>query len=217
MDVHAMAESYAYPKTTPWLRANMIATLDGGIQYKGDTGAIGYADDWKLMQELRRLADVVIMGATTIREYGEFPKAAPALAIVSRSLDLDFDGPLFAESDKPIIVTCSAAPAERLKAAESRADVLICGTTSADIGAALNALAERGHKRMLCEGGPTLLAEIAAAGWLHELCLTLSPMVTAGDAARILDGPVMDMQRMRLRHHIPDGDYLYLRYSVDEP
>ncbi|CNE93836.1 bifunctional riboflavin biosynthesis protein RibD [Mycobacterium tuberculosis] len=213
MDVSAILDRYAYPETTPWLRANMIVTLDGGIQYRGDTGALGYAGDRALMKHLRTLADVVIMGATTIREYENYPPAASKLAIVSRSLRLDFDGPLFADAPAPpIIITSGAAPAERLRQAERRAEVLVCGAESADMGLALRQLAERGYTRQLCEGGPVVLAEIAAAGWLHELCLTVSPVITAGDAGRILDGPVIDMQRMELCHALQDGNYLYLRY-----
>lgn len=213
MDLSAILDRYAYPETTPWLRANMIATLDGGIQYRGNTGALGYEGDWALMQHLRTLADVVIMGATTVREYATYPPAAPKLAIASRSLRLDFDGPLFAEAPAPpIIITSGAAPAERLRQAERHAEVMVCGAESADLGQALRQLAERGYTRQLCEGGPVVLAEIAAAGWLHELCLTLSPVITAGDAARILDGPVIDLQRMELCHALQDDNYLYLRY-----
>ncbi|WP_433467077.1 dihydrofolate reductase family protein [Spirillospora sp. CA-128828] len=215
MDVDAMLENYAYPETTPWLRANMIATLDGAIQYKGNTGAIGYRGDWELMRRLRSLADVVIMGATTVREYDDFPESAPPLAIVSRSLNLDFDGPIFARTrHRPIVITCEGAPRETRRLAEQRAEVIVCGAESADIGKALTELAGRGYKRQLCEGGPVVLAEVAAAGWLHELCLTLSPTITAGDAARILNGPVIDMQSMELCHAIQDGNYLFLRYRI---
>lgn len=210
-----MLERYAYPETAPWLRANMIASLDGGIQYQGSTSALGYAGDWALMQRLRTLADVVIMGATTVREYGEYPAEASKLAIVSRSLRLDFDGPLFAGAPvPPVVITCGAAPAGRLREAEKHAEVMVCGAESTDMGAALQRLADQGYRRQLCEGGPVVLAQIAAAGWLHELCLTLSPVITAGDAARVLDGPVIDLQRMELCHAIQDESYLYLRYRM---
>lgn len=218
MDLSTVGEKYAYPEVVPWLRANMIATLDGGIQYKGSTSALGYEGDWLLMRQLRTLADVVIMGASTVREYGTYPPAAPKLAIVSRSLRLDFDGPLFVEAPTPpIVITCSAAPGENLRKAEGRAEVMVCGTDSVDMGQALQRLADDGYERQLCEGGPVVLAEVAAAGWLHELCLTLSPAITAGDSARILDGPAIDMQRMELCHAIQDGNYLFLRYRVAQP
>jgi riboflavin biosynthesis pyrimidine reductase len=65
----------------------------------------------------------------------------------------------------------------------------------------------------LCEGGPTLLSEIAAAGLLDELCLTLSPVLLAGDPARILDGkPLPEAEQFGLRHVLREDDHLFLRY-----
>lgn len=123
-----------------------------GIQYQGSTSALGYAGDWALMQRLRTLADVVIMGATTVREYGTYPTEASKLAIVSRSLRLDFDGPLFTEAPSPpVVITCGAAPAERLREAEKRAEVIVCGGDSTDMGMALQRLADKGYRRQLCE------------------------------------------------------------------
>ncbi len=74
-------------------------------------------------------------------------------------------------------------------------------------------LEQRGHRRMLCEGGPRLLAQVAAAGLLDELCLTLSPVYVAGDAARIMNGENLPAPgRLRLEHVLQDEDFLYLRY-----
>ena len=46
-----------------------------------------------------------------------------------------------------------------------------------DLRAAVSALAERGHRRMLAEGGPHLLAQLAGEGLLDELCLTIGPLM----------------------------------------
>lgn len=211
-----MTEAYAYPESVPWLRANMIASLDGAISYKGNTSALGNQADRDLMACLRGLADVVILGASTAREYASPFPAGPALAIVSHRLDLDFDGPLIGEArTRPIIITCAASPEERRRAAERHADVLLSGDDQVELAAALDLLAARGHRRQLSEGGPKVLAQIAAAGRLDELCLTLSPRLVAGEAARVLDGPVMDARPMVLGHAIQEGDYLFLRYVAE--
>jgi riboflavin biosynthesis pyrimidine reductase len=222
-----LAEAYAYPVTEPWLRANMVASADGAATRGGLTEGLGGPADRRLLSLLRALADVVIVGAATVRAEGYgpvLPRAwwgdlrkgrtpAPPLAIVSRSLDFDFDAPVFTDALTPtIVVTCPSAPTERVRACEKRAEVITTGGEWADAGAALNALAERGFVRQLTEGGPRLLAEFVAARRLDELCLTMSPQLTAGDAARVLNGPAMEPMPMRLGHVLQDDDFVFLRY-----
>ncbi|WP_285568700.1 pyrimidine reductase family protein [Actinoallomurus iriomotensis] len=231
MDGSRLAEMYAYPRTGPWLRANMVTSLDGAASYEGKVSPLGSEADQQVLSFLRGLADVVIVGANTIRVegYGPIPPQdswgdirkgrppAPPLAIVSARLDLDFDAPVFADAYvRPILITCASASEERLKVAERRADVLVCGDLIADIGTALDALAERGFTRQLSEGGPRLLAEIAAAGRLDELCLTLSPRIVAGNGPRIANGPLIEDLSMRLGHVFEEDGFLFTRYVRED-
>jgi riboflavin biosynthesis pyrimidine reductase len=220
----AIAETYAYPTSSPWLRANMVASADGAAWRAGRTGPLGGEADRRLLSVLRALADVVIAGAGTVRVEGYGPvrrgpgwgnlrdgrPPTPPLAVVSRSLDLDFDGPLFTEA-RTIVITCSAAPEDRMAVCRKVADVIVAGDDAVDVGVALDALVERGHTRLLTEGGPTLLSEFAAAGRLDELCLTVSPQLVGGGAARIIDGPGLATY-LRLGHALVDEDFLFLRY-----
>jgi riboflavin biosynthesis pyrimidine reductase len=222
-----LAEAYAYPGTAPWLRANMVASADGAATDDGRSGGLGGAADRRLLSVLRALADVVIVGAGTVRVEGYGPvrprdwwgglregrAPAPPLAIVSRSLDLDFDAPVFTETlTRTIVLTCGSAPDDRLRICEKRAEVIVAGTRAVDPVAALEALAGRGLVRQLTEGGPRLLAQFVAAGRLDELCLTMSPQLTAGDAARVLNGPAMEPMPLRLGHVLEDDDFVFLRY-----
>lgn len=224
LEPDAIAETYAYPAKRPWLRANMVASADGAAWREGRTGALGGETDRLLLSMLRGLADVVIVGAGTVRVEGYGPvrrspswgnlrdgrPPTPPLAIVSRSLDLDFDGPLFADA-RTIVITCASAPEDRLTVCRKLADVIVAGEDAVDVRRALDALDARGHARLLTEGGPTLLAEFAAAGRLDELCLTVSPQLVGGDAARIIDGPGLATY-LRLGHALVDEDFLFLRY-----
>lgn len=223
-----LAAAYAYPADRPWLRANMIASLDGSAWWGGRAGPLGDERDRELLQLLRGLADVVLVGAGTVRveRYGPVrPRPewdalragrppVPPLAVVSRALNLDFDAPIFtAASERTIVITTEAAPTSQRKAAEARADVIVAGQDDVNVRAAVDALIARGHTRLLSEGGPILLAQVAAAGLLDELCLTLSPVLLAGDAARILNGsPLPEPGRYELAHVLTGAHHLFLRY-----
>jgi riboflavin biosynthesis pyrimidine reductase len=227
-----LAQAYAYPQTGRWLRANMVASLDGAASHDGEVSPLGGEADQKVLWLLRGLCDVLIVGANTIRVegYGPLPPRdswrdirqgrppAPTLAIVSARLDLDFDAPVFADAYvRPILIIGASAPVERRKAAERRADVIVCGDLIADIGEALDQLADRGLTRQLSEGGPRLLAEIAAAGRLDELCLALSPQMVAGTAPRITNGPPMDVLPMQLADVFQEDGFLFTRYVRQNP
>ncbi|MGH3327114.1 MAG: pyrimidine reductase family protein [Streptomycetales bacterium] len=225
---------YAYPAVRPWLRANMVASLDGAATSSGRSGELSGAADRRLFRVLRGLADVIIVGAATVRKEGYGPAKAqpefaarraargqpptPCLAVVSRTLDLDFTSSFFtAAGNRTVVLAPAAAPARRLSAAREAADVIIAGDEAVDVGRAVDALAGRGHYRLLCEGGPHLLAQIVAAGRLDELCLTLSPRLTAGDAPRILAGQpeIVAPAQLRLGHLLEHEGFLFARYLRD--
>ncbi len=244
LDVAALAAAYAYPADPPrgrWLRANMVGTADGAaMATSGVTRDISNDVDRELLALLRALCDVVLVGPGTVRaeRYGPAKvrpahaalrdgRPPPPIAVISAGLDLDFDWPLFTEPAVPtIVLTTSAADPDRLAAARKVADVEVLsdpapegsGGFGVDLSAAVAALAARGHSRLLCEGGPGLLASLCAEGLVDEICLALSPMLSGGRAGRILRGVELDGGLpLRLGHAlIDDEDFLFLRYTVTQ-
>ncbi|MFE7241453.1 pyrimidine reductase family protein [Streptomyces sp. NPDC057580] len=228
-----LADAYAYPTGDgPWLRANMVSTLDGAAQHDGRSQPISSDTDMRIFGTLRGLADVVVVGAETVRMEGYRPARArdafaarraaagqgpaPAIAVVSGSLDLDFSLPLFVSPLVPtLVVTGAGAPSDRIEAARSAgAEVVIAGEGSrVDPTRVVRELADRGLRRQLAEGGPRLLGQFVAAGVLDELCLTLSPMLTAGDAQRITGGPSVAVpERFTLASILEEAGFLFTRY-----
>ncbi len=143
---------------------------------------------------LRSQADVVVAGSGTVRDEHYRPAqlsamvpglragrpATPPIAVITGSLNLDLSTSLFTDAPpdaRTIVITTESAPLDRRKAAAEVADVIVAGGDHADLGAAIDALADRGLRRVLCEGGPHLLAQFAAAGRLDELCVTISPLL----------------------------------------
>ena len=145
--------------------------------------------------------------------YG--PSTVP-IAVVTRTAHLDWQSPFFTEvKARPIVLTGDDAPQENLEHASAVADVVLAGTGGVDLRRAVDALGERGFGNVLAEGGPTLNAELALAGVLDELCLTLSPKLAAGDAKRILAGSALPTPtELSLASVLEDEGYLFLRYRV---
>jgi riboflavin biosynthesis pyrimidine reductase len=213
-DAELLAGLYAYPADLAgqaWVRANMVASADGAAELAGRSGGLGGPADRQLFQLLRALADVVVVGAGTARAEGYGPArpaaalpaglagrlragrpAAPPVAVISASLDLDPDSRLVAGAgpdSRTIVLTTETAPAARRAALSRRAEVITAGREQVSARDAVTALAGRGYRRILTEGGPRLLAQIAAGGLLDDLCLTISPVLAGGSARRILASP----------------------------
>ncbi|MCX4723035.1 pyrimidine reductase family protein [Streptomyces sp. NBC_00440] len=231
-----LAEAYAYPvdagQDRGWLRANMVSSLDGAAQHEGRSQPISTETDMRIFGTLRALADVVVVGAETVRLEGYRPARAraafaerreaagqapaPAIAVVSASLELDFSLPLFTAPLVPtLVVTGAGAPSDRLEAArQAGARVVIAGDASVvDPARAVRELAALGFRRLLTEGGPRMLGQFVSAGVLDELCLTLSPMLTSGDAQRIVGGPGLAVpDRFALASLLEEAGFLFARY-----
>ncbi|MDF9816279.1 pyrimidine reductase family protein [Streptomyces sp. SPB162] len=230
-----LADAYAYPDRAagPWLRANMVASLDGAAWHDGKSQGLSSAADLRIFGTLRALADVVVVGAGTVRQEGYRPakareafaarraaagqSPAPVIAVLSASLDLDFSLPLFTAPLVPtIVLTGATAPPERVAAAtKAGAHVVTAGEgAGADPVRAVRELADLGLTRMLHEGGPRLLAQFTAAGVVDELCLTIAPLLTAGDAPRIMNGPGITVpERFSPALILEEDGFLFTRYT----
>lgn len=229
LDLPALADAYAYPRER-WLRANFVASADGAAYVDGRSGGLSSPDDKQVFGVLRVLADVVLVGAGTARveEYkparrrpslaalrDDRPETA-TIALVTRTLGLNLASPLFTEAPpdaRTIVITCAASDADLRAEAAKAADLIVAGEETVDLGQALDALADRGLGRVLCEGGPHLLGDLAAAGLMDELCLSLSPKLTGPGAGRIIAGQPSDARGMKLAHVLAgDDSFLFLRY-----
>lgn len=227
-----LCEAYAYPSHLPrrgWLRANMVSSVDGAAVVDGRSEGLSGPGDQRVFQVLRGLCDAVIVGAGTARTEGYRAmrakeayaearaalgqRAAPVLVVVSARLELDPGSKVFhGGGEQTIVMTPSSSPADRRALLAEVADVVVAGDDSLDVTAAVDALVKRGLARLLCEGGPTLLADVVAAGCLDELCLTVSPRLVGGEARRILRGSPA-AAGLRLAHLLEQDGALFARYE----
>jgi riboflavin biosynthesis pyrimidine reductase len=224
--------AYAYPPDGPWVRANMVSSVDGAIAVRGRSGGLSSPGDKRVFAALRDLADVVLVAAGTVRAegYGAVPATpervarrrslrrsdVPPIAVVTSSLALDPASALFVDAATPtLVVTTDRAAGERGAAFRDVADLVTTPGDRVDLAMAVRRLVERGLGRVLCEGGPSLLGQLAAADVLDELCLTLSARLVSGDASRCVTGPALDPPvPMRLAGLLEEDGTLFTRWRT---
>ncbi len=230
-----LLELYAYHEAAiradgVTIRANFVASLDGSATVDGRSGDLGGDADLRVFRLLRRLAQVVLVGAGTLRAegYGGLRVSAeseawrtahglapqPVLAAVTRRLDLDPESKLFTEAPvRPLVLTVESSDPGRRRALAEVADVVLCGEVDVDPLLVRAALAVRGLTHVLCEGGPSLFGSFIAADAIDELCLTIDTVLEGGGGPRIARGASVDPPRgMRIAHLLRDGEVLLGRY-----
>ncbi len=188
-DLH---RAYA-PRARPWLRVNFVSTVDGAAQgADGVSKSINNAADKRVFDALRTQADCLVVGAGTLRAEGYDVPRLP-LVVVSRSADLP---PTLREAPAGRILMATVASADGLAAVREQLgedNVLVLGEDEVDLVDLKRRLADRGWADQLCEGGPSLFADLLAAGVVDELCWTIVPRLAGGDAVRIATGAEVDV------------------------
>jgi riboflavin biosynthesis pyrimidine reductase len=221
---------YPWPQSGTWVRAMMVETLDGAAAgADGLSGSISSPVDQRVFNTVRRHADVVLIGAGTMRaeQYtpmrakdadaeartaaGQLP--APVIAVVSRSLELPWNLPVWSEStERPLVITGSSADPGALAEAEAHAEIVALDQLVPE--AIIEVLGDRDLGRILCEGGPRLLRDLTAAGLVDEADITISPLI-AGTGKSPETGVLPVAARFGLAHVLTDDDHLMVRYVVE--
>lgn len=230
-----LVETYAVPGAPvgrPFVRCNMISTFDGAITVNGRSGLLGGPADRRVFAALRSWADVILVGAGTVRAENYGPvrldeelqrerqfrgqRPNPPIAIVTRSGNLDWSSSLFTESDvRPIVITTSDGDERARAHGAAVADFLVAGRDSVEPSLALEQLYGFGHHSVLLEGGPGLNADVVKAGLMDELCLTLSPRLVAGSGSRLFAGPeLMPPKDVHVDQLLEEDGFLFCRLRL---
>ncbi|MDO8391295.1 MAG: dihydrofolate reductase family protein [Actinomycetota bacterium] len=207
----------------------MVTTLDGAATGPdGLSGSISSAGDQQVFAETRRLADVVLVGAGTVRTERYQPlraepaalderlsiglAVAPRLVIVSASLQLPWTDPVFGESAvRPLIFTVGDCDTTALAVARKHAEVTVLPGSQVDPVAVLDHLTSLGLFRVVCEGGPRLLADLAKANVVDEADISIAPLIVGG-GQKVTGSAMLKPNRFMLVHSIVDDGYLFNRY-----
>jgi len=185
----------------------MVASLDGSTVVGGaiDGSSRGLSDpcDQQLLLTLRSLANVILVGASTVRREGYGPPATPNLkiAVVSRTAKFDFDLPLWT-SGRAILLLPDDAPTVPVPSIRA-------GRGDLDLAAAV---AQLDAEFVQAEGGASLNGLLTAADLIDELNLSLSPQIVGGEGQRVTTKAPPVAHRMDLAHVLEHDGFLFTRY-----
>ena len=213
-----IADLYGLPRAD-WFRLNLIGTISGGATGPdGTSESITNPVDRVILNVIRSLADVVLVGAASVRREGYFVPKRAALAVVTRSGDLARHRITSGGDRGPLLVLCPASAAAR--AAETVGDpdarILVIPDADGYLASAdiLAALRDAGYRSIVAEGGPELAARLAGDGVVDELCLTTSPQLSVADVplfGPLRSGPIPLTLNQLL---VDDGGATYARWSL---
>jgi riboflavin biosynthesis pyrimidine reductase len=161
----------------------------------------------------------VLIGPGTVRAegYGRLVGVqrradVPPAVLISRRFNIPWGAGLFEAPDQPVIVY---GPHDAPEPPPVAAPVEIVRLEQCTPAAALADLRARGIRSLLSEGGPTLFHGFLAAGYVDELFLTLTPLMTGDEQETgVLSGARLAAPaQLELRWVLRAEQELFLRYA----
>ena len=213
----------------PYVVCNFVSSADGKATAAGRTAPLADAVDRAVFHLLRTQVDALLAGTATMRieryaapvresrwaqiRLAEGRARQPVAVVISRSGDVPFEIPLFADPTASVILYAPAsAVVPACDARVIRHEILAGDEDLVDVMRSLR----RDHdvRSLLCEGGPALFNSLLAYGLVDELFLTLAPTLVGGGERGITVGAALaEMQPLRLVWALESAGSLFLRYS----
>jgi len=182
------------------------------------------------------LADLILVGARTIRIHGENliinnpellaarkirgQSPQPINCVVSRSLDLSPTLPFFTQEIERWIFTTQNSLEQNADATSlsEKAELIALGDTDLDWEKGYTLMADRGIRKVVALGGGSLAASLIKAGRIDDWWLTIWPFIFGGkDAPTPVEGEGFlphDAPRMELIETRQVGNDVFLHYRT---
>jgi riboflavin biosynthesis pyrimidine reductase len=209
-DAYASALGTRAP--APWVGLCMVASIDGSIAVGGTSAQLSSPTDTAVLARLRQLADVIVVGAGTIRDegYGAPSKHGQRIGVVTTSGQLDYDSELFSCGAGFVITSDQGA-----RNAPTQVDIVRAGNGGVDLAAAIARLESVAGSAdyVQVEGGAALNGAMFAADLIDEINLTTSPATFGGPGPRLATGSPVHRHRFEMAQvAIDDESFVYTRW-----
>ena len=195
-----------------YVLGRIAQSLDGRIATtSGASHWISGRDDIVHTHRLRALFDAIVVGAGTVRADDpqlttrEVEGPSPVRVVLDTDRRLDPHYRMFREAPKTLLLCAADAPGDDF-VGEAPVLRLPRAREGLDIAAVVAALAARGLRRILVEGGGITVSRFLAAGALDRLHVTIAPLLigsgipafTLPEAATLTEGLRLEWSVHRL-------------------
>jgi riboflavin biosynthesis pyrimidine reductase len=213
----------------PYVVCNFVASADGKATASGRTAQLGGEGDRAAFHLLRTQVDAILAGTGTLRveRYGAFVRSEmlkqvrlaegragqPLGVVISRSGNIPFDIPLFADPDSSVAIY--TPPSTVVPVTAARLDVQELPVGDGELRHVLESLRhDHDVRSLLCEGGPAVFNSLLAEDLVDELFLTLAPALVGGGELALTAGSALAAPlSLRLVSALEHEGHLFLRYA----
>lgn len=212
--------------------SNLATSLDGKIATPSRVlYPLGTAADQRQMQVLRKKSDVVVFGASSLRAFrlpctisGPLARGLgkqPANAVLSSALEgISPAWPFFKRPGfHRILFVSEKAKVARLKLFERSCEIVVLKNPRLSFSTTRQliwALQDRGYRKILVEGGGSVMWDFVSENLIDEYHVTLTPKLIGGiDSPTLVDGAGFEPREvvnLKLKSCRKVGDELYLTY-----
>jgi len=207
-----IAQAYGAPlgaaPDRPWVGLCMVSSIDGSTVVDGRSTGLSSDNDIAVLHGLRAIADVIIVGAGTVRGEGYGPPKTQGqrVGVVTASGSVDFTTALFTSGAGFIITTEQADLGHEPGSAE--VEILRAGADSVDLRAAIGRLGEvhDDPRFVQVEGGAHLNGAALDADLFDEVNVTTSPLCVGGSGPRLTTGADDHERRFELAQMVIDDE-----------
>ncbi|MFN3384244.1 MAG: 2,5-diamino-6-(ribosylamino)-4(3H)-pyrimidinone 5'-phosphate reductase [Archaeoglobaceae archaeon] len=188
----------------PHVFVNVAASIDGKISDESKKQLrISCGEDLRRVDELRASADAIMVGIGTIlsddpklnvksedlrkRRVLEGKSEDPIKVVVDSKCRIPENARVL--EGRTIVAVSKLAEKERLERIAKKAEVVVFGEEKVELKPLLNYLYERGIKRLMVEGGGTLISSLLKEGLVDEIFVYFAPIIIGGERSpTICDG-----------------------------
>lgn len=209
----------------PYVIVNCAMSLDGKIALPSrEQTPISCKEDIKRVHRLRNECDAILVGIGTVltddpsllvkKEYVKMKKPKQLLRIVLDSeLRIPQNAKILKDGETMIVTTT-----DRINTNINKRGIVKCGNGKVDIKKLMEILSKREIKKLLVEGGETVIWEFLKNGLVDELMVYIAPIIIGGAASPTMAGgegakSIEDVIHLKFVEMKRLGEGILLRYS----